>query len=101
MSEVLYGDKDFVLTSEEVEGQTFVHLSIASWSKSVLQRIKAVFTATLAYYEVMGKDVIFATSDSAKSVKLWQIVKPCDELVELKQGKLQAGWLGAWYTGEE
>lgn len=101
MTETLYGDKDFELYYEEMGGHVFIHLDIHNWSKSVCQRIRAMFEATLLYFDTQGRDVIFATTQNPQAVKVWNTIKTHDEIVELKHGNRPVGWLGAWYTGEE
>lgn len=96
MSEVLKETEDFRLVFEEEGGFIFLHLEVENWSASVCKQIREALDETLLRFEG-GHDVVFGTTSSYKSVRLWNLVKPCFEVVKL-DGR---NWLGSWLTGKD
>jgi hypothetical protein len=82
--------------TEVLEDKMFIHLEVRGWSREVFEELREDLRLGLMDMEAQGYDIIFMTTEDPKSVKLWNAIKPCDELIELKT----SAWLGAWYTGE-
>jgi hypothetical protein len=81
---------------EESNNLIFLHLTIKSWGKSTLVSIREGLEGVLLHFKELGHDVIFMYSKEEKSVKFWQLVKPCFTVEPLGH----SGYLGAWLTEE-
>ena len=84
---------------EVMEGLLFLHLDVDVWNKNVLKDIRQELDKSLIEFEEMGYDAVFVTSEDEKSVKMWNMIKPCFKVVKLEKSGKKA-WLGSWITGE-
>lgn len=84
---------------ETVKGFVFLHLSVSEWNKTTLKEIREDLRNYLIKAEEYGHDAIFMASDSLKSVRMWELVKPCFKLEQVEhEGEVL--YLGSWITGE-
>ena len=81
------------------EGLLFLHLDVNTWNKSVCKTLQEELDKALVEFEDWGYDAIFLTSENEKSVKMWNMIKPCFKVVKLEKSGKKA-WLGSWITGE-
>lgn len=99
MNEIITRD-EYEARVQTVKGIVFLHLDVWDWSKATLYKVRKELDDYLIKAERYGHDVIFMASDSPKSVKMWQMVKPCFTTQEVKQGS-KTVYLGSWITGED
>lgn len=91
--------EEYEARSETVEGFVFLHLTVYDWNKNTLIKLREHLDDFLKRAEDKGHAAIFMASDDKKSVKMWQMIKPCFQVVEeYKRGKTI--YLGSWITGE-
>jgi hypothetical protein len=82
---------------QEVDGFIFIHLTLLQWNKKALSTVREELDKILQEYEKKGHDVIFTIGASEKTVRFWQLVKPCFEVQKLEDGS----WIGSWLTFED
>jgi hypothetical protein len=84
------------LRFEEEGGLIFLHFTVKKWGKDTLALFREELERVLLHFKALGHDVIFMYSSEKKSVKFWQLVKPCFTVEPLGN----SGYLGAWLTEE-
>lgn len=92
--------EEYEARAETVEGLVFLHLDVWSWNKATLSKLREHLEDFLQRAEGKGHDVVFLTSYEEKSVKAWNLIKPCYEVQEVEKDGTHF-YLGAWITGEE
>lgn len=100
MSRRPYKNIDGVETEIEVRDDLlFMHMTVTKWNQTVLRNIREELEKALLEFEDWGYDVLFVTSESEKSAKMWNMIKPCFSVQKLEKYGAQC-WLGSWITGE-
>jgi hypothetical protein len=94
-SEVLYDNEDFTGKLVVEGGHAFLHLTVHRWSKEVFTRVRKAFRRVLADCQSEGHTIVYATSESKKSVKFWKMMAPLEELDVF--GSRSQYYIGAWY----
>lgn len=92
----VYCGEGYDLEIVEEGGYIFLHIHINSWGAGVIKGLKEDVQFVKSVYLKQGHDVVFATTQSEKVLKLWNMVEPCYEVRELDDNT----WLGAWLTEE-
>lgn len=93
--DIYYRDEEVSVELELVEGQVFAHLFLKKLTPTLLKKMQEGLSHLLATAEPLGYEYIFLTSRNRNKVKLWETIRPLDEL------KLVDGiYLGAWATGD-
>ena len=93
-----YKTDDFVLKINEAGGHAFLHLEVFNWNKGVLKELRMVGELIEAQYRSKGYLAIFATTDSEKVLKFWNLVKPLDRTEKFGPGNKY--YLGTWVIKE-
>lgn len=100
MSREIYKEtENYIASIETISGYLFLHLDVYKWNKTVCIELREELDKALLKFEEMGHDVLFVTSSSEKSVKMWNMIKPCFTVHKLEKGPT-VGWMGSWITGE-
>lgn len=68
---VYYEDSDFVITLEEFEQETFVHLEMNKASKSILERVLKVFSEIKAKAYWLGYEAIYTYTQDKRMFKFF------------------------------
>ena len=90
-------DEVLDLEIEIVEGFAFLHLSLFTLTPELVKKLREELERVLSILQSRGYDTLFLTSTDEKSVKFWQFIKPCFEVMKLEDGT----WLGSWITFKE
>jgi len=94
MSYIYFEDEDMKVEVQEEGGYIFLHMSAEKWNKKILRTIREVVDRLVEDLKSEGHEWAFATSEDEKSVKFWNIVKPCYTIK--KFGPNEEYWIGAW-----
>ena len=92
----VYCGEGYDLEIKEEGGYIFLHIHINSWGVGVIRGLKEDVQFVKKVYLSQGHDVVFATTQSERILKLWDMVEPCYEVVRLDD----VSWLGSWLTEE-
>lgn len=94
-----FEDDDIVVTLQNLEGHIFVHLGLDKLTPSRLKKLREGFDLLLNILYEKDVDIVHAAGDNPKSIKLWQMVKPCWRLDEVKENP--GTFVGCWITEKE
>ena len=87
----------FGLKLEVVEGFVFLHLDLDVVTPDLVRKLRRELDKLLDVLQTKGHDTLFLVSPYKRSVRFWQLIKPCFEVMELEDGN----WLGSWLTFKE
>ncbi len=95
MNKIVYFDDDLGRgVVQEEGGHAFLHLTLRKWDKGAVLRIRQVLEDVLEQLGREGHDVVFMTARSKKTVRFWELIKPCFVIQQPEEGV----WVGSWLT---
>lgn len=87
----VYKDEDFKLSTEEVEGELFVHLKLETFSRSILDKVLKQFAKVKAKAYWDGRDAIYTYTKDDRMFKLFSF-EPMGEVVYYKEKYKVGKW---------
>ena len=96
----IHMDNDrFKLSLNEAGGFVFLHMEMKDWSTNTLKELKEGVESFMSELNNKGHDIVFATTDDEKTLKFWQMIKPCDQVTLF--GDRDQYIMGSWFTEEK
>lgn len=95
MIETYYNDGNVSVELELQGDQIFANLFIKESSPSLFKKIREGLSFLLADASKLGFEYIFLTTRNKNKVKVWETIRPLDDL-----RYVDGVYLGAWATGE-
>lgn len=89
-----FKNEDMELKIQEAEGFAFMHMEVGNWGKSQLRELRRVREDLRSHLRSEGYEWVFATSDTKKSTKFWNLMEPCHTIN--KFGPNDEYYIGAW-----
>lgn len=68
--ETVYKDEDFKLSTEEVDGELFVHLRLQSASRSIIERVLQEFAKVKAKAYWDGREAVYTYTKDSRMLRI-------------------------------